>query len=432
MTDGNGGAAALLSALTARLPGLAGALDSEVSIRRIEEELLRPGGRVRRATPGALWYQPDGSCSLRYRVTVSGGTGQVSEHTVLARVYSSGEVALSLFPADPALPTLPEAMNIAALWDEDRSVGEWPCPTARPTSVDLVHHSRTGPAVLRYGVRRPGSAAPYGHVYGKVYPDSTTGEQVHRFLASFTGRVRIPVSLGYSPRLQLGVTEALPGRPVLPSLVRSAAALEAMRSTGRTLAALHSTARAVVPVRTVRHLYRELDQQLNVVQPVWPKIADQVRSRVQGFDTEPGSAAEVLCHGDFTPAQVLLADNTVCGLVDFDTVCRSEPAMDLGRFLAHLDLLVVKEFGPAAAPMAEQLAEGFLSGYNDALDLSVVEEPFWSRVSLFRALSLASTALHACRQLKQRRADLALALLSAADHNTDHLTGKAAAHEHLV
>ena len=256
MTDGNGFAGPLLPPLTARLPGLASALDSELTARYLERTLLRPGGQVERAIPGALWYHPDGSCSLRYRVTVSRGTADVTEHTVMARVYPSDEAAgrslaseeggltpaadppdpwrrwtatpetggpsLHLFPADPALPTLAAAMNLAALSGED-----WPCPTADPTSVDLVHHGRQGAAVLRYGVRRTGSspASAFDHVYGKVYPDQTTGQRVHGFLSSCanTGRVRIPESLGYSPRLNLGLTEALPGRPLLPDIVRSAA-----------------------------------------------------------------------------------------------------------------------------------------------------------------------------------------------------------------
>ena len=324
MTDGYGGAGTLLPPLAARLPGLASALDSELTARYIERTLLRPGGQVERAIPGALWYHPDGSCSLRYRVTVSRGTADVTEHTVMARVYPSDEAAgrslaseeggsppaadppdpwrrwtatpetggpsLHLFPADPALPTLAAAMNLAALSGED-----WPCPTADPTSVDLVHHGRQGAAVLRYGVRRTGSspASAFGHVYGKVYPDQTTGQRVHGFLRSCanTGRVRIPDSLGYSPRLNLGLTEALPGRPLLPDIVRSAArngsespaptsgsAHAAVRASGRALAALHGIGQATAPVRTIRHLTRELDVQLDVVQQVWPRTADDVRA----------------------------------------------------------------------------------------------------------------------------------------------------------
>ena len=213
MTDGYGDAGALLPPLATRAPALMRALNAEFMARHIEEMLLRPGGQVHRVTPGALWYRPDGSCSLRYRVTVSTGTAGAGEHTVLARVYPSEDVAgpsiardarlsapatdppfpwrrwsateepggasLYLFPADPALPTLVAAMDLDAL-----SGDGWPYATAEPTSVELVHHSRQGPAVLRYGIRRAGSSttSPSGHVYGKVYPDTTTGQRVHRFL----------------------------------------------------------------------------------------------------------------------------------------------------------------------------------------------------------------------------------------------------------
>ena len=481
MTDGYGGAGTLLRPLAARLPALASALSPEFTARHIERTLLGPGGQVHLVAPHAVWYQSDGSCSLRYRVVVSVGTAEVSEHTVLAGVYptedaarsrvrdaqrhapsddppvpwrrwttlgDAGEVALSVFPADPALPTLATAMNIAALQGDD-----WPSQTTRPTSVDLVHHSRQGASVLRYGVRRLDSAATSAsaYVYGKVYPDKTTGSRVHHFLGSWVndGRVHVPVSLGYSSRLRLGLTEALPGQPSLPSIVRSAvrvgvgrlvseydgSARDAVGSTGRTLAALHSTRQATAPERTIRQLTRELDAELDVVQQVWPRTVDHVRSlldragvdRALGARAGTAGAAPVLCHGDFTPSQVLLTDQAVCGIVDFDTVCRGEEAMDVGRFLAHLDLLITKDCGLSAGPIRQQLADSFLTGYAGSLGITVTDQPSLDRIAGFRSLSLASTALHACRQLKERRLHLALSLLSTGNDRT----GKAP-HEDLV
>src|SRR3712207_8430077 len=40
-------------------------------------------------------------------------------------------------------------------------------------------------------------------------------------------------------------------------------------------------------------------------------------------------------HGDLTPGQILF-DGARPGLLDFDTVCQAEPALDLGQFLAYL------------------------------------------------------------------------------------------------
>ena len=85
--------------------------------------------------------------------------------------------------------------------------------------------------------------------------------------------------------------------------------------------------------------------------------------------------------------------------------------MDLGRFLAQLDLVVTKDCGQSAEPVRHQLADSFVAGYTDSAGVPVTDESFLDRIDLFRSLSLASTALHACRQLKERRLSLALSLL---------------------
>ena len=454
MTDGYRGAGGLLAPLAARVPALATALDPGLAAGQIERELLQSGGKVDQVTPGTLWYQPDGSCSLRYRVAVSTGTAEVSEHTVVARTYpndgvadrspdtdglppapwrswtattADGDLKLSLFPVDPALPTLAAAMNLAALQGED-----WPSASTVPVSVDLVNHRRSGASVLRYGVRRtrPSTASSADHVYGKVYPDTATGDRVHGFLRSLADpdTLHIPVSLGYAPRLCLGLTEALDGRAVLPSIVASAvitgagspaatsvgAAAEALRSAGRTLAALHSTRQATAPARTIDQVWHELHVEVDVVQQVWPRTAQQIRALLSRVADQPDEDARVLCHGDFTPSQILLSGHAVSGIVDFDTVCWSDAAMDVGRFLAHLDLLVAKAAGRSAEPIRRQLGDMFLNAYGEAMGRSVSDRSFVQRVALFRSLSLASTALHACRQLKERRLSLALSLLSPA------------------
>ncbi len=101
--------------------------------------------------------------------------------------------------------------------------------------------------------------------------------------------------------------------------------------------------------------------------------------------------------------------------------------MDLGRFLAQLDLVVTKDCGQSAEPVRHQLADSFVAGYTDSAGVPITDESFLDRVDLFRSLSLASTALHACRQLKERRLSLALSLLSTVNDPT----GKAC-YENLV
>jgi Ser/Thr protein kinase RdoA (MazF antagonist) len=204
-----------------------------------------------------------------------------------------------------------------------------------------------------------------------------------------------------------------------------------MEASGRALAALHAIRDATAPELRVVDLTREVGRQLDVVEPVWPQIADQVRSLLDRVGLDGNGLAAVLCHGDFTPSQVLLSGDTVCGVVDFDTVCWGEEAMDLGRFVAHLDLLVTKEHGESATPIRQRLADRFLAGYADSAALPDPGEPFLRRVDAFRSLSLASTALHACRQLKERRMRLALSLLDLSTSTAHYRPGKAF-HDHLV
>jgi aminoglycoside phosphotransferase (APT) family kinase protein len=411
----------LVTPLVARVPGLAGALDQVEVAGRIERELLPPGDQVRRVTLRTAWYRADGSCSLKYRVETAAATegGASGEQTVLAWVPAAGSApdpALSFFPDDRAVPTLANALNLDRLAGED-----WPCASVRPVSVEVVRHNRQGPTVLRYGIRRTGAPSELGEsvrgfAYGKVYPDEASGPRVQQFLESCDTRNRVPLPkpLGYSPRLRLGLTEALPGQPLAGSTLLDGSAPQALSSAGRTLAVLHGTRRAAARTRTSARLVGELQGELEVVRSVWPHVAAEVGALIEVAAPAEGGSMPVLCHGDFTPSQVLFAGDEVTGIVDLDTVGWGEAAMDLGRFLAHLDLLVAKHSkleGLAAESLRLQLSEHFLAGYGESMAGAVDDDRFVEQVARFRSWSLATTALHACRQLKQSRLDLALSLL---------------------
>jgi uncharacterized protein (DUF2252 family) len=109
---------------------------------------------------------------------------------------------------------------------------------------------------------------------------------------------------------------------------------------------------------------------------------------------------------------VLLSAGT-CGLTDLDDLCWADPALDIGRFLASLDLLAAKK-RPADASLAHQLIVAFLEGYRtSAAAPGRKVSPSTAPGLFYRHISLAHSALHACRQLKEDRYARAVALLES-------------------
>lgn len=62
-----------------------------------------------------------------------------------------------------------------------------------------------------------------------------------------------------------------------------------------------------------------------------PEVADAVQPLIDSMMTR----SEALCHGDFTPKNMLVHDQGFM-LVDYETAHFGDPAMDLGLFLTHL------------------------------------------------------------------------------------------------
>ncbi|WP_020579397.1 ABC transporter transmembrane domain-containing protein [Actinopolymorpha alba] len=492
----------LASPLRSRLPGLSFAVDPERAGQEIERRMLAGDAtaRLEDVRVEKLWYHPDGTCSLRYAVRLGGTDGGTDggdrarpEHTVLARVHPDDEaaaaylaervgplaaldgaggadgagrngrgrfgglwrqqgvvvpgtgLALHPFPLDPALVTLPLAVDPAvvakALRDHlpdahGRAKDEW--------TVHVVHHPREGGCVLRFdgGPRRAGgSGIPSTDsgvtVFGKVYGDGRgqiTAATLQALAAppvratSANGDLRVPRLVGYVPDLRLLFTGVVPGEPLLRagswawSAGRAEPAahgvLDMMTAAGRLLAELHR--RRVLRLRP----YSRADElgalagEADRIEPVWPDLAERARQRLALLHERARSVAEswrVLCHGDFTPAQILASAGGLA-LVDFDTVCRAEPALDLGRFLAHLQLAGVKAGGTEAWPLLDELSGAFLRAYAEAsTPWAELDRPLLDRVALYRDASLLRTALHGCRQLKDARMKLALAMLDDTD-----------------
>ncbi len=382
-------------------------------------------------------------------------------------------LALHPFPVDPLLPTLRDAVDgraMAAVLSRELSgldsAGAFGRGIAHCT-VTTVRHARQGPCVLRYDFwpdHHPepatGARSEFGSVHARVYPDGA-GQQaalvhgaLHRAAArandARAGRnsangtdLRVPAPLTYLPALRLLVMETLPGSGTLHDLIgatlrggppgeRGSGGLdldEATRAAGRTLAAFHlTTGLSDLPERRLCEDLAALREEHAVITRVWPGVAAEVAQLLtdcaEGRSGWQGLALP--SHGDFTPSQLLLDARATGGdgvsVLDLDTTCLADPARDVGRFLAHLHLAGVKAGGEAAWPRLDTLTEAFLGGYEEAIWPWVdVDEPLLRRVAAHRAASLARSALHACRALKDRRLELSLGLLRRGNDWTGRL-----------
>ena len=116
-------------------------------------------------------------------------------------------------------------------------------------------------------------------------------------------------------------------------------------------------------------------------------------------------------HGDFDPSQVLF-DGPTTSLVDFDTVCLAEPALDLGRFTGRLSVMVrmAQEAAGGGSERDGDVAFAFLREYLRACG-SDEPDVLLARVAAYRTVALARLAVRSWCQLKPHRLRPALALL---------------------
>jgi thiamine kinase-like enzyme len=215
--------------------------------------------------------------------------------------------------------------------------------------------------------------------------------------------------------------EALPGRPQVARLLKARLAgenptlpepltlEESIKTCGRIAAALHGTGIKLGRRRTFEDEIRWLDHEFRSIQEVIPELGSRLLSclgEVTSFASNLQSQPLCFSHGDFTYTQ-LVFDGDEIGLVDFDTVCQSEPALDVGQFLAYQRLAIRKDGRPDAPlppEMIERLCGLFLDTYIETSGSRIEDEQLLrSRVAVYELISLLRLAIHSWQKLKGNR-----------------------------
>jgi hypothetical protein len=420
---------------------------------------------------GRAMVEPGRGATLQYRLDVrQRATGETTQHLVAGRLFATLDAAMAwrsdvdlradrlgdradlralrrptavvqelrlvlhALPLDPLLPGLVLATDPPELLRRlgPELTSSVPGLVLQGCRAEVVRYG-PGSCVLRYELSwrlQPSRRRLKQVVYGKVYADER-GRLVGPAVTSLRQQEPdgpgsalpfvVPRFQAYLPDVRLALLDAVPGSPLLSALIRARTGTGgpgptpegAVTACARIAAALH---RSAVPVGASRSLGDEVDgvrAAVAALAPLAPTLAESLHTSLAAIDgaaaASPGSPG--VAHGDFHPSQVLFDGPTV-GLVDFDTMCRAEPALDLGQFTGHLAAAggTARAAVGAAGDGPADLVSTFLREY---LRLTGTGDPdaLLARVAAYRTVMLAQLAVRRWCQLKPQGVRPVLSLL---------------------
>ena len=423
-------------ATAAELPGLPAAVD-EATMASLLGRTLHPGGHgIALCRLRSMRYLPGRGCVVRY----DAATGVDAAVTVTARVHASAAAARREHDDQlrPLARRLGVAGMIALLPGLRATVSVYPIDAGLPTLLDATEPTRAGPLLADALGRSPVQLQVATHrysgsdrvmlryhepgrtvAYGKVAADdrgaraSAALAAAGRALALLPAdrRFDVPRPLGYASPLRLQLLGVVPGAPVLSDLLRahargSAAVTSdltaAVAGCAEVAATLHGLDPPPAGRRTAEGEIERLRADITAVARVAPSVSGWLQEGLARAEAELAASAPLTarpCHGDLKHNQIL-SDGRRWALVDFDTVCLAEPALDLGHFLAYLRLKATGAGGPC---LAARLAEQFLGAYAEAAATGAAMNALRDRVRGYETLSLLGRAVHSWQKRKPRR-----------------------------
>lgn len=221
--------------------------------------------------------------------------------------------------------------------------------------VELVAHRLGKRAVLR--ITTAENAAYYVRLRGISSQSGSVSYSRHQALfndAQSQTEIAIPEPLGYSSDLGAAVFSELEGAPA--EYCGTAAPLQC-RMISQALYALQSIDCTSLPKHTAEDEFAILSQLYSRTQRYFPELALILREPMDWVGVRLRQSRDtpyVLAHRDLHQQQLLMTKSCV-GILDFDTVCRAHPAVDLGNLQAHVYLESQRE-GFESAPLESTLS----------------------------------------------------------------------------
>jgi hypothetical protein len=377
-------------------------------------------------------------------VAAMSGRAEIAPFAVPVGVIEDLHMAVHVWPLDGDIPSLMGATDshrLVPILNEVLPALQGRPFTVTSCEVELVDYGRQHRATLRYHVTgRADNSAERQQliVYGKLTGDGsgamaetisrTIRERVQTNTSGY--RFNVPLALPWQPVLKLSLLEALPGEALISDQLKArlrdkptpavTLSLEEMIDACAHIAAtLHTSSLDLGPRRTLDDELAILGRGVANVQRVAPELGALLADcldRIAQYAARTEPLPLCFNHGDFTYGQILF-DGAMCGLIDFDSVCQAEPALDLGQFLTYVRVASLKsKLTPLATKaLMAQLSERFLDTYTAATG-DGIDDPtqLRARVSIYRMISLLRRSLRSWQKFKPGRIASALAVLEEA------------------
>ena len=252
--------------------------------------------------------------------------------------------------------------------------------------------------LLRYD---PSGEAGEGSVFAKLYRPGEVARDA-RVVASVGERLEAagPTVAAARPLPGSGSEDVLlyprvPGAPLSSRLWRSSARRH-LAGAGGLLRLLHSDGHGLdgdLPQHDLDAELGSIARAAEHLDPLLPTAAQRVArilDRARDLDEVLPAERPGFAHGDFKTDHVWAAGDRLT-LLDFDTCCLAEPALDLGKLLADLSFWYSLAGRPGLATAQEQ----FLAGYGD------VATDRLARTRLYEAIVLTKLTLRRLRRFDQ-------------------------------
>jgi thiamine kinase-like enzyme len=254
-------------------------------------------------------------------------------------------------PIDAKMPFLPEALDpeqVQQQFSQSLAIA----PNIQVQRIQLIRHKLGRRCLIEYDLRDEQGKTMT--LIGKIRAKGTDirSYEVQQALRQAGFRedsadgIAVPEPLGIIPKWQMWIQRKVSGTVATQLLLEPNGSMLAKRIAE----AAHKLHQTYVPTRrrhTISDELKILHERLPLVlqdYPQWHARIERVLAACQQLGQITPEPKRCGIHRDFYPDQVIVDGDRIY-LIDLDLYCESNPAIDIGNFIAHIKEQSLRTFG---------------------------------------------------------------------------------------